>query len=1015
MSRHLKVAPFLLVALFTLFAGLAYAEEGFEFRGRIEALPDVGLIGEWRVGDRTVHVGELTVLDDEHGPFVEGTCVDVGGGLRENGSVEAAVIETREQGECGVDAEEIRFEGVVDALPGGNHIGEWEIGDHVVVVKEGTDLDDEHGPFVVGACVVVEGLLVEGHVVAEAIQTLPPGECGLPEEEDDEGEVPDDIRFHGLIQELPFGSLSGEWTIARRSVSVGERTQLSTSGGPFVEGACVEVAGFERDNGSVEALLIQTQRPGECGIEEEDDEGKPEEDDDEGESNDDIRFKGLIEGLPDGDLMGRWIVKGRKVLVDALTELDTEHGPFMLGACVEVEGLETAEGVEALAIRTENFEDCGRSSGPALSPAPNGVEFTGNVEALPAQGLIGVWIINGQSVIVTERTDLEPEKGESLIRACVEVKGWLSGSGDVRARKVKTVSDDHCRPGEALPKLKFEGPLQDLPDGGLEGDWTVGGIIVSVSEATEIHQDRGPLTIGACIEVEDGELQSDNSIVAHEIEVTSSGAGCRPHKPDEVEEVSFLGVVQELPGDGVTGEWRIAGRTVLVTSATILDLLGDPEVEMCVKVKGVLLPDGAVLAKQITQGEFGACGGSPEPSELRLRGILHELPDLGLIGTWIVGDYRVVVTEDTKLDDEHGPFEEGACLQVHGKLQDDRSILARGVETKEPSDCGNHEEKPEQGPFEFLGHVATVPKTKSAKGASGTWMIGQYTVTITAATVVDQSGGSLNLGSCVVVSGVPTAGGAFAATSISVQSASGTCFEADGLVNAASFESAAVSPGEIISIFGLSIGPPEAALLVVEDGQIGSELAGTRVLFDGVPAPLIHVSANQINAIVPYAVAGQASTQVQVERGGAWSNIVTFDVAEASPGIFTLNQTGGGQAAALNVEADGSLTVNGPGNPVARGGMVVLYATGEGQTDPPGSDGQIVSGAAVPMPLLPVTATIGGVPAQVVYSGPAPGSVAGLLQINAVTSEQVAPGPAVPVVITVGDQPSQSGPTIAVE
>ena len=301
-----------------------------------------------------------------------------------------------------------------------------------------------------------------------------------------------------------------------------------------------------------------------------------------------------------------------------------------------------------------------------------------------------------------------------------------------------------------------------------------------------------------------------------------------------------------------------------------------------------------------------------------------------------------------------------------------------------------------------------------AKGAFGTWMIGRYTVNITAATAVDQSGGSLNLGSCVVVSGVPTAGGAFAATSIRVQSASGTCFEADGLVNAASFQSRAVSPGEIISIFGLSIGPPEDALLVVEGGQIGSELAGTRVLFDGVPAPLIHVSANQINAVVPYSVAGQASTLVQVERGGAWSNIVTFDVAEASPGIFTLDQTGAGQAAALNVEADGSLTLNGPGNPVARGGVVVLYATGEGQTDPPGSDGQIVSGA-VPVPQLPVTTTIDGVPAQVVYSGSVPGSVAGLLQINAVVSEQVAPGAAVPVVITVGDQPSQSDPTIAVD
>jgi len=185
-------------------------------------------------------------------------------------------------------------------------------------------------------------------------------------------------------------------------------------------------------------------------------------------------------------------------------------------------------------------------------------------------------------------------------------------------------------------------------------------------------------------------------------------------------------------------------------------------------------------------------------------------------------------------------------------------------------------------------------------------------------------------------------------------------------------------------------------------------------LFDGVPAPLIYVSSNQINAVVPYAVAGQSATEVQVERGGAWSNMETLDVAEASPGVFTLTQAGVGQSAALNVESDGSLTLNSPSNPANRGGVVVLYATGEGETAPALADGQIVNGP-LPEPALPVTVTIGGVPAQVLYSGAAPGFVAGLLQLNVVVPNLGATGDAVPVVVNVGDQPSQDGPTIAVE
>jgi trimeric autotransporter adhesin len=70
--------------------------------------------------------------------------------------------------------------------------------------------------------------------------------------------------------------------------------------------------------------------------------------------------------------------------------------------------------------------------------------------------------------------------------------------------------------------------------------------------------------------------------------------------------------------------------------------------------------------------------------------------------------------------------------------------------------------------------------------------------------------------------------------------------------------------------------------------------------------------------------------------------------------------------------------VNTAANPVKIGGYISLYATGEGQTTPTGVDGKVASGPVLPMPNLPVSATVGGIPAVVQYAGGAPGEVAGV-------------------------------------
>ncbi len=226
------------------------------------------------------------------------------------------------------------------------------------------------------------------------------------------------------------------------------------------------------------------------------------------------------------------------------------------------------------------------------------------------------------------------------------------------------------------------------------------------------------------------------------------------------------------------------------------------------------------------------------------------------------------------------------------------------------------------------------------------------------------------------------------------------------VVNAASGIAGAVSPGEIVSLRGYGVGAPAVAGLTLNSsGLVASYVNGFEVTFNGTPAPLVYTSANQTNLVVPYEVANGAFTTMQTLQIPGW----VLPVAPSAPGIFTVDATGAGQAAAVN--QDGS--VNSAANPAARGSVVSIYATGEGQTSPAGITGSVTKSTTI-TPVLPVAVTIGGIPAAIEYAGSAPGEIAGVLQVNAVVPQGTAPGPSVPVVLTVGGATSQPGVTIAV-
>jgi uncharacterized protein (TIGR03437 family) len=231
-----------------------------------------------------------------------------------------------------------------------------------------------------------------------------------------------------------------------------------------------------------------------------------------------------------------------------------------------------------------------------------------------------------------------------------------------------------------------------------------------------------------------------------------------------------------------------------------------------------------------------------------------------------------------------------------------------------------------------------------------------------------------------------------------------------GVVNAATFATGPIAPGEIITLYGARMGPQKlAAAAVSATTGFPTEIAGTRLWIGGIAAPLLYVSETQLSAVVPHGIATGPEVPFDVEYLGSRSGPVMVPATNASPGLFTADSSGRGVVAALNQHG----SIHSTANPAAPGSVIVLYATGTGLLDAAVSDGAL---AAPPLPklALPVAVVIGGVEATVIYAGPAPGAVYGLTQINAVVPPEAITGAAVPISIRSGDNQSPAGTTLAV-
>jgi len=203
------------------------------------------------------------------------------------------------------------------------------------------------------------------------------------------------------------------------------------------------------------------------------------------------------------------------------------------------------------------------------------------------------------------------------------------------------------------------------------------------------------------------------------------------------------------------------------------------------------------------------------------------------------------------------------------------------------------------------------------------------------------------------------------------------------VVNSASYAGPA-APGAMVTVFGQNLASGVASATTV---PLATSLAGATVLINGSPAPLLYASSSQINFQMPLLDPGAAS--MSVERDGAGSAPAGIVVAPSVPGIFAFGENQG-------VIQNEDYTLNYPGNPARPGTPIIIWATGQGDVIPSVPAGQGAPANPLSQTISLPSVTIGGLPAQVLFSGLAPGFV-GFWQINAVVPANAPAGDDIPV------------------
>ncbi len=314
------------------------------FSGIVASLPpatnNANFVGDWKVGERIVHVTAQTKLDQTKARVMVGALVEIVGTQRADRSVDATSIEVKDNVPGG-PASYVRFFGTLTKLPdasiqiGNGRAGDWVVGGKTVHVEPKTRIREERGRAVVGAFLEVEGnqrpdgTIDAVEITVERDAAAPTGAIGY-------------INFYGPIRTIPSAAgFVGAWVVDGKTVNVSTATKLERGRVEFAVGVYVEVKGYLLDNGQVNAIKI---------------EGKTPATNSNVVTRSFVEFIGTVSKLPEtANYVGDWTVAGKVVHVNRRTLVRRERSAVTVGATVEIYGAELPDGtIDAKFIEVEH-------------------------------------------------------------------------------------------------------------------------------------------------------------------------------------------------------------------------------------------------------------------------------------------------------------------------------------------------------------------------------------------------------------------------------------------------------------------------------------------------------------------------------------------------------------------------------------------------------------------------------------------------------------------------------------
>jgi hypothetical protein len=452
------------------------------FHGLVEQMPAGGRIGDWVIGGQAVVATAQTEFDETDGAIAVGVCVEVE--FVSQGSTTAHEIDSESADDCDGDDDDcddgdddcddddndVEVYGVVEAMPSGGAIGAWTVSGKVYTVTAQSELEAEHGAFDIGRCVEIHLVAGTTDIVRE-METEPGYKCNGYDDDDTPptGAVGEGELYGELISFPP--NLIGNWVVGTMTFSATTETEFEMKNGPFTVGKTVKVEFYVMQDGSLLADEIKTATP---DWDDDDDDDGDHGDDDHGGRGEGHAF-GVIERLPEGGLIGTWVVAGIPYTVTERTELDAEGGVFAVDATVKVEfKLDSSGGRVAKEIELKSPQG-----------APEEATFVGFVETMPATGYVGLWIVSGVEFSGTAQSKFEEDHGVLTVGAYVEVE-YLVVNG------VRVIHEMETEVPPGAGDDDFVGTVESLDDSALaagvaaNSTWVIGGRSFVATASTRV-------------------------------------------------------------------------------------------------------------------------------------------------------------------------------------------------------------------------------------------------------------------------------------------------------------------------------------------------------------------------------------------------------------------------------------------------------------------------------------------------------------------------------------------------